>query len=104
MIAQRFSDFDSCYRRPNSISLSNTLSPVSARQFAFPTPVDGSAADQDASAAAEASQVTEIPAGAAETGVPVKADSSPAGTVGLSVLALGALAGSGLLVRRAVKA
>ncbi|MFB6574651.1 excalibur calcium-binding domain-containing protein [Kocuria palustris] len=71
---------------------------------AFPTPVDGSAADQAASAAAEASQVTEIPAGAAETGVPVKADSNPAGIVGLSVLALGAVAGSGLLVRRAVKA
>ncbi|GAA1344343.1 hypothetical protein GCM10009594_20310 [Kocuria palustris] len=72
---------------------------------AFPTPVDSStAADQSTSTTAEASQVTEIPAGAAETGVPVKADSNPAGIVGLSVLALGAVAGSGLLVRRAVKA
>lgn len=72
---------------------------------AFPTPVDSStAADQSSSTTAEASQVTQVPTGAAETGVPVKADSNPAGIVGLSVLALGAVAGSGLLVRRAVKA
>ena len=72
---------------------------------AFPTPVDSStAADQSTSTTAEASQVTQVPTGAAETGVPVKDTSSSAGIIGLSALALGAVAGSGLLVRRAVKA
>lgn len=72
---------------------------------AFPTPVDSStAADQSTSTTAEASQVTQVPTGAAETGVPVKDTSSSAGIIGLSALALGAVVGSGLLVRRAVKA
>lgn len=72
---------------------------------AFPTPVDSStAADQSTSTTAEASQVTQVPTGAAETGVPVKDTSSSAGIIGLSALALGAVVGTGLLVRRAVKA
>ena len=72
---------------------------------AFSTPVDSStAADQSTSTTAEASQVTQVPTGAAETGVPVKDTSSSAGIIGLSALALGAVVGSGLLVRRAVKA
>ena len=82
---------------------------------AFPTPVvaddvddayetDGAADQVSADPAAEGSQVAQVPTGGAETGVPVQESSPQAGVIGLSALALGAAAGAGLLVRRAVRA
>lgn len=49
------------------------------------------------------SQVEQVPAGGADTGVPVERPAMTPGLVGLSALALAAFAGSGLLLRRAVK-
>lgn len=79
---------------------------------AFPTtvyladfhPAEETAAAASAPAAAEASQVTAVPTGGADTGAPVEQSSSQAGLLGLSGLALGAAAVTGLLVRRSVKA
>lgn len=75
---------------------------------AFPTTVylaDFHPAEETAAAApAEASQVTAVPTGGADTGAPVEQSSSQAGLLGLSGLALGAAAVTGLLVRRSVKA
>lgn len=51
----------------------------------------------------DGTQVEQMPAGGADTGVPVEASSMGTTQVGLSALALAAFAGSGLLLRRAMK-